>query len=151
MVFASAPPASEIGCIYIGYGADWDTVGHGEHGLTRRAIGETAREMGDAAEVPPWVGGELLTGTPATLRELVRACDERDERLDRQDRALPNDEQILSLVGATGRVQFRDLSDVARRMSTGPRNQSARVDDPASIGLWHLPSEKGAQPSSRRV
>ena len=27
--------------------------------------------------------------------------------------------------------------------STGPRNQAARVDDPTSIGLWHLPSEKG--------
>ena len=143
MVFASAPPPSEIGCIYIGYEADWDTVGHGEHGLTRRAIGGIAREMGGSAEVPPWVGGELLTGTPAVLRELVEACDELDERLDREDRALPNEEQILSLVGATGRVRFRDLSAVARRMSTGPRNQAARVEDPTSIGLWHLPSEKG--------
>lgn len=142
-VFASAPPASEIGCIYIGYGADWDTVGHGEHGLTRRAIGEMAAEMGGSEELPPWVGGELLAGTPAVLLELVTACDEFDERLDQEDKALPNEEQILSLVGASGRVKFRDLSDVARRMGTGPRNQAARVDDPSSIGLWHLPSEKG--------
>jgi hypothetical protein len=143
MVFKSAPPASEIGCIYIGYGPDWDTVGHGEHGLTRRAIGEMAMEMGGSEELPPWVGGELLTGTPAALRGLVSACEEFDDRLEREGKALPNEEQILSLAGASGRVQFRDLSDVARRMSTGPRNQAARVDDPASIGLWHLPSEKG--------
>jgi hypothetical protein len=143
MVFASAPPAPEIGCIYIGYEPDWDTVGQGEHGLTRRAIGKMAREIGDSEELPPWVGGELLAGTPAALRELVSACDEFDERLDREGRELPNEEQILSLVGATGRVRFRDLSDVARRMTTGPRNQAATVDDPGSIGLWHLPSEKG--------
>ena len=143
MVFAGAPAASEIGCVYIGYGADWDTVGQGGHGRTRRAIGEMAAETGGSEELPPWVGGELLTGTPAALLELVTACDEFDERLDREHKALPNEEQILSLVGASGRVKFRDLSDVARRMSTGPRNQAARVDDPSSIRLWHLPSEKG--------
>jgi hypothetical protein len=56
---------------------------------------------------------------------------------------VPTEEQILTLAGATGRVRFRDLSEVARRMPTGPRNRAATVSDPLSLGLWHLPSEKG--------
>ncbi len=42
------------------------------HGRTRNGIGELAREMGADVQTPPWVGGELLTGTVATLaRDLV--------------------------------------------------------------------------------
>jgi hypothetical protein len=143
LVFASVPSQDEVGCIYIDYHADWDTVGFGADGLTRRAIGELAAGMGGSEEVPPWVGGELLCGTPTALQELVRICDALDAKLAEEGKALPNEEQILSLAGATGRVQFRDLSRVARRMSTGPRNRAAPVEDPSSIGLWHLPSEKG--------
>ena len=127
LVFASAPGASEIGCIYIGYPPDWDTVGFEVHGRTRRAIGEMAGEMGGSQEVPPWVGGELLTGGPAALRELVSACDELDAKLAAEDKTLPNEEQILSLVGALGQARFVDLSHVARRMTTGPRSHAATV------------------------
>jgi hypothetical protein len=143
LVFASAPPPPEIGCVYIGYPPDWDTVGFEVHGRTRRAIGDLARTMGAAEEVPPWVGGELITGTPAALRELVSVCEELDAGLATEDKTLPNEEQILSLAGAIGRVRFRDLSSVARRLSTGPRARAAKPADPLAIGLWHLPSEKG--------
>jgi hypothetical protein len=143
LMFASATTASEIGCIQIGYDPDWDPVGFDDHGLTRRAIGELAAAMGGGAEVPPWIGGELLTGTPEDLRELVRACEELDSRLAVEGKKVPTEEQILTLAGATGRVRFRDLSHIARRMSTGPRNLAAIVEDPLALGLWHLPSEKG--------
>jgi hypothetical protein len=142
-VLSNAPAADEIGCIYIAYPPDWDTVGFEIHGRTRRSIGELAAGMGASHGVPPWVGGELLTGRPAAVRELVRACEELDARLTGEGKTLPNEEQILSLAGAVGRVRFRDLSHLARRMPTGPRNAAARVADPLTIGLWHLPSEKG--------
>ncbi len=143
LVFASAPAEAEIGCIYIGYPPDWDTVGFEAHGRTRRAIGEIASKMGGSEEVPPWVGGELLTGRPGALRELVSACEKLDARLAAEGKTLPNEEQILSLAGAVGRVYFCDLSRVARRVSTGPRSYAATVEDPLAIGLWHLPAEKG--------
>jgi len=143
LVFASAPPPGEIGCIYIGYQPDWDTVGFGAHGLTRLAIGELAASREGSEEAPPWVGGEVLSGTPAALQQLVEICENLDAELAEEGKTLPTEEQVLSLAGATGRVRFRDLSHVARRMPTGPRNHSARVDDPLSIGLWHLPAEKG--------
>jgi hypothetical protein len=143
LVFSHAPAPSEVGCIYIGYPPDFDTVGFNVHGRTRRAIGDLAATMGSSDPVPPWVGGELLTGVPDTLRALVKACEELDETLAKEDKTLPNEEQILSLAGAIGRAHFRDLSDVARRVPTGPRTEAAIVEDPLSIGLWHLPSEKG--------
>ena len=143
LVFANAPAASEVGCLYIGYPPNWDTVGFEVHGRTRKAIGDLAREMGGSVEVPPWVGGELLAGRPQALRELVSTCEELDARLAAEDKTLPNEEQVLSLAGAIGRVQFIDLSHVARRMSTGPRARAAKVADPLTIGLWHLPAEKG--------
>lgn len=142
-VFASAPGPSEIGCIYIDYPPDWDTVGFDAHGRTRRAIGDLARELGADEQVPPWVGGELLTGRPQALRELVTACEQLDARLATQAKTLPNEEQILSLAGAVGQVRFSDLSHVARRLTTGPRSHAAKVEDPLAIGLWHLPAEKG--------
>jgi hypothetical protein len=142
-VFDNAPAADEIGCIYIGYPPDWDTVGMGVHGRSRRAMGELAAGMGGSGGVAPWVGGELLSGTPHTLRELVRACEELDTELAETGKALPNEEQILSLAGAVGRIRYRDLSGVARRVPTGPRNRAAKVEDPLTVGLWHLPAEKG--------
>jgi hypothetical protein len=142
-VFANAPAADEMGCIYIRYERDWDTVGFGEDGRTRRAIGELAALLGEPGTVPPWIGGELLSGRPDTVRKLVAACDELDARLGELGRTLPTEEQILSLAGAVGRVRFKDLSALARRMPTGARNAAATVDEPLTIGLWHLPSEKG--------
>ena len=143
LVFASAPDPPEIGCIYIGYAPDWDTVGFEEYGRTRFGIGELAAEMGGSEAAPPWVGGELLTGRPRPLRDLVRACEELDAQLDSEGKTLPNEEQILSLAGAVGRVRFADLSSVAQRMTTGTRTGASRVEDPQSIGFWHLPAEKG--------
>jgi hypothetical protein len=142
-VLANPPGADEIGCIYIGYQPDWDVVGFDVHGRTRQAIGEMAAELGGSGELPPWVGGELLTGAPAALRELVKACELLDATLAEEGKTLPNEEQILSLAGALGRVRFRDLSHLARRMPTGARNAAAKVEDPLTIGLWHLPAEKG--------
>jgi len=143
LVFAAAPAASEVGCIYMGYPPEWDAVGHGEDGRTRRAIGELAAGMGGSSKPPQWVGGELLCGTPSALRGLVSVCEELDTALEKRGKSLPNEEQILTLAGASGRVSFRDLSPVARRMPTGPRSGAPRVENPQSIGLWHLPSEKG--------
>jgi hypothetical protein len=172
LAFANAPSPSEIGCVYIGYGPDWDTVGFGADGLTRRAIGALAANLQgpgvgitqaidtrgaenevalDGAtgtltaeeEFPPWVGGELLCGSASDLRELVGACEELDAALAAEGRMLPTEEQILTLVGAMGRANFRELSEVARRVGTGARDRAAKVEDPLSLGLWHLPSEKG--------
>jgi hypothetical protein len=160
LAFAHPPMPSEIGCVYIGYGPDWDTVGFGTDGLTRRAIGELARNLngsgasdargtgpgeasnGDEA-LPPWVGGELLCGSASTLRELVKACEEIDAALAAEDRMLPTEEQVLTLAGATGRARFREMPQIARRVGTGARDRAAKVEDPLSLGLWHLPAEKG--------
>ncbi|MFI5009071.1 MAG: hypothetical protein ACHQDY_02215 [Solirubrobacterales bacterium] len=170
LAFANGPAPSEIGCVYIGYGPDWDTVGFGTDGLTRRAIGELAMNLegraggagdanpeggagragdangaegNDSGEPPPWVGGELLCGTASALCELVGACEELDAALAAEGKTLPTEEQVLTLAGATGRAHFRELSEVARRVGTGARDRAAKVEDPLSLGLWHLPSEKG--------
>jgi len=142
-LFASAPPAPEIGCVFIQYPPDWDTVGFGEYGRTRKGIGELAAEMGVSGGLPAWVGGELLTGTPGALRDLVAASERLDARLAEQGKFLPTEEQILSLAGALGDVRFRDLTSVARRVQTGTRHEAPPIEEPLSLGLWHLPGEKG--------
>jgi hypothetical protein len=143
LVFAHAPEPTEVGCVYIDYPPDWDAVGFQAPGISRRQLGRIAADMGGADELPPWVGGELLCGTPETLRSLVSACDELDRELAGRVGSLPTEEQVLTLAGTTGRVRFRDLSEVARRMTTGPRSHAKIVENPLAIGLWHLPSEKG--------
>jgi hypothetical protein len=142
-VFAATPPAPQIGYIEIPYPPDWDVVGFSALGISRRAIGELAQRMGGSEQLPSWVGGELLTGTPEPLRALVSACEEIDRRLRAQGATLPTEEQTLTLVGALGLAQFSDLSAVARRILTGPRHGAPKLEDPLRYGLWHLPSEKG--------
>jgi len=143
-VFAATPPAGEIGCVHIEYPLDWDGVGAGEFAITRRSIGELAASMGGpSADPPPWVGGELLSGTPGALRELVRTCEEIDAQLAARGEALLTEEQVLTLAGALGRVRFCELSAVAWRVLTGPRHGAIPREDVLSLGLWHLPSEKG--------
>ncbi len=142
-VFAAAPPAPGIGFVEIPYPPDWDAVGFDAPAVTRRSLGELALNMGASTPLPPWVGGELLSGRPEPLRALVSACELLDTRLAAQGTMLPTEEQTLTLVGALGLAQFEDLSDVARRILTGPRHGAPVVEDPLDYGLWHLPSEKG--------
>jgi hypothetical protein len=141
-VFAAAPATPEIGYVCIPYPPDWDAVGFGSRG-SRIGIGELGLSMGSSESLPSWVGGELLTGTPQTLRALVDACVQIDQRLAAEGTMLPTEEQTLTLVGALGLAQFSDLSDVARRILTGPRHGAPKVENPLNYGLWHLPSEKG--------
>ncbi len=143
-VFAAAPPANEIGCIQIGYPLDWDGVGTGDFAVTRESIGELARTIDVGADpAPPWIGGELLSGTASALRELVASCEDIDARLAERGEALLTEEQVLTLAGALGRVPFRELSAVAGRVHTGPRHSAVPPDGSRLPGLWHLPSEKG--------
>jgi hypothetical protein len=142
-LFARIPPAPGAACIHIEYPPDWDVVGFGEDGRTRRAIGELAHGLGGATDAPLWIGGELLAGTAGSLLEVVAACEQVDRELASQGRELPTEEQVFSLVATAGRVDFTDLFDIARRIQTGPRHEAPRVDDPTALALWHLPSEKG--------
>jgi hypothetical protein len=89
------------------------------------------------------VGGELLCGAPAGLAHLVTACEQLDQELGAHGTELPAEEQLLSLAGGLGRIAFEDLSSLAWRLWTGPRHGALPHGDPASLGLWHLPSEKG--------
>ncbi len=142
-VFSATPSPENVGCVFIDYPPDWDAVGFGEYAVTRQAIGNLAASIGGSRGLPAWVGGELLSGTCGTLRELVAAVEKLDAQLARQGRFLPTEEQILSLAGAVGQARFQDLSGVAQRVATGGRHRATPVADPLSLGLWHLPAEKG--------
>ncbi len=138
-VFAAVPPSPGIGCIHIPYPPDWEL-----YGFTPRTMGELAARMGAPDASLRWVGGELLAGAAGDLRALVSTCEqlERDVAA-AHDEAFTTEEQLLSLAGALGRAQYHDLGSVAQRIWTGPRHGAPAVSDPASLGLWHLPSEKG--------
>jgi hypothetical protein len=137
-VFAAAPPAGGIGAVHIPYPPDWELYGY-----TPRTLGELAARLGASGASLRWVGGELLGGAAADLRALVSACEQLEQEVAAQGQALATEEQLLSLAGALGRVRFHDLGAVAQRIWTGPRHGAPAVSDPASLGLWHLPSEKG--------
>jgi hypothetical protein len=147
-LFASIPEAPQIGCIHIDYPTDWDVVGFGDEHRTRGKLAELTELLGGPAAATfekgvPWVGGELLAGSAEALTELVGKCDELDASLKAEGRVLPTEEQILTLAGALGRMDFENLSKAAWRLQTGPRHKAPPVADPLSLGLWHLPSEKG--------
>jgi hypothetical protein len=137
-LFAARPDSPTIGCIHIGYPPDWVISG-----LTPHAIGELAVRLGAKDTALDWVGGELLSGTAADLLALVSSCEELERELAVEGRLLDTEEQLLSLAGALGRVQFQDLSALAQRVWTGPRHGAPVPRDSASLGLLHLPSEKG--------
>jgi hypothetical protein len=141
-VFATTPPASEIGCLFIPYSADWQVGASSAVGSTRRAIGEIATSMGASSTLPPWVGADLLSGTTAALQGMLAACDRLNERFAATGQVLTS-EQLLTLAGALGHVRFHDLSGVAARIHTGPRSNSPPPENATALGLWHLPSEKG--------
>lgn len=141
--FTSAPPAGEVGCMVCRYSLDWDVTEFGSIGRSRRAIGELVHEMGGTEAAPEWIGGELITGTPQTLRELVATSERLDAELAKDGKYLPTEEQILSLAGGLGQVHFTDMSSTIRRIQTGTRHHAPPVENPLSLGMWHLPAEKG--------
>jgi len=142
-LFAAVPSEPDIGCIHCIYPPDWEMVGYGRVGRTPAAMGELAGHLGGAGGPVPWIGGELLAGRPDALRAMVATCEELDAQLAAMDQVLQTEEQILTLAAALGRVRFRDLSPLARRIWTGPRHDAPAVEDALSLALWHLPSEKG--------
>jgi hypothetical protein len=142
-VFSATPSPDKVGCVFIDYPPDWDAVGFGEFAVTRQAIGDLAASIGGSLELPAWVGGELLSGSCAALRELVATVERLDAQLAREGRFLSTEEQVLTLAGAVGQVSFQDLSGVAQRVATGRRHHAAPVKAPLSLGLWHLQAEKG--------
>jgi hypothetical protein len=138
-VFAQAPPDDEVGCLFIDYPPDWDVM----LGTTPTTVGRFGERLG-ACQVPvTWVGGELIAGTAATMAAFVTACERLEAEVGEQPRELPAEEHLLSLMGALGRVRYRDLSSVGRRVFTGVRHAGPRLADPTAIGFWHLPGEKG--------
>jgi hypothetical protein len=172
-LFAAVPSPPEVGCLYIEYPADGDGVGAGETGRTRRKMGaladslagavqrvpslagggfadapelserERERRALDALHLPRWVGGELLVGTAGALRELVGACERVDALMAERGESLLTEEQVLTLAGALGLIEFRELHELAWRVHTGPRHEAHLGEDTLSLALWHLPSEKG--------
>jgi hypothetical protein len=152
-VFAAAPAPPGIGCIQIDYPLDWDISG-----WTPQQVEELARRMGAPRMGAPrmgaprmgapeasikWVGGELLAGPASELRALVATCKEIERQAIELGCELHTEEHLLSLAGLLGRADFHDLSPVARRILTGPRHEAPPVANPAAIGVWHLPAEKG--------
>lgn len=142
-LFAAIPAPPEVGCIHIQYPADWQVVGFGDAGRTPAAMAQLAHELGGSEELPRWVGGELIVGSPSALCGLVAGCEELDALLSSRGHPLGTEEQIMTLSGALGKVRFKNLAELARRVHTGPRHHDARLEAPLSLALWHLPGEKG--------
>jgi hypothetical protein len=137
-LFAATPPASSIGCVLIPYPADWEI-----EGTTPLRLGDFGRELGECPVPVPWVGGELLAGRADDLRGTVAKCDALDDEVGARGAEIPAEEHLLSLAGGLGRVSFVDLSAFVARVHTGPRHEAPPHEDPGSLALWHLPSEKG--------
>lgn len=137
-VFAATPPIGSIGCVYIPYPPDWDILG-----TTPRRVGEFGRTLGDCPVPIPWVGGELIGGTSRELCDLLVQCDALDDEIGDQADEIPAEEHLLTLVGGLGRVSYTDMREAVWRLSTGPRHSAPKHPDPGSLGLWHLPTEKG--------
>ena len=137
-VFAATPRSPALGATHIPYPPDWAF-----REFTLRSVAELAVEMGAPEDSLRWVGGELLAGGVGDLRALVATCEELELEVTELGHQLATEEQLLSLAAALGRTRFEDLTAVARRIWTGPRHDAPPVADPGSLGLLHLPSEKG--------
>ncbi len=137
-MFAAAPAPPAIGCLFIDYPPDWNTVGSDRYG-SREEIGALAQ----AETLPPWIGGELLAGTAASLLELVAAAEQADRELAADEIELATEEQLLTLLGARGSARFEDLSHLGRRLQTGWRHEAEPVAGASELAFWHLPAEKG--------
>jgi hypothetical protein len=138
LAFAATPSSPAIGSVVIEYPSDWLIAG-----LSPNKLADIARWLGAPERPLRCIGGELLTGTARDLRALVRCCRELDEELAERGIALATEEHLLSVAGMLGAVRFEDLSNVASRIWTGPRHGAPAHEDPAALGIWHLPSEKG--------
>jgi hypothetical protein len=136
--FTAVAAGQGIGTVQIGYPPDWDVQGY-----TRQDIGDLGACLGASLPVPAWIGGEVLAGTASELRRLVEVCEGLDRELERLERPLNTEEQLLTLAGGLGRVEFRDLAGVAGRIWTGRRHGASNPPDAPALALWHLPSEKG--------
>jgi hypothetical protein len=136
--FAAMPASPAIGCVEIPYPPDWGS------GHDRRSIGEISVRMGAPEGPPPsWIGGEVLAGRAGDLRDLVSACEKLEAQATELGVELDTEEQLLTLAAALGRIRLENSTHVAERVWTGPRHGAPPRVDPGSLGLWHLPSEKG--------
>lgn len=135
---AAFPEAGSVGCIHMSYNIDWDRTGR-----TRATLEQLGGAPVSRQQPPLWVGGELLAGRGEDLLVLVDACEDIDCDIDTLGNALGTEEQLLTLAGALGRVRFQEMSHIGRRILTGPRHGGVNPQDPSTLGLWHLPSEKG--------
>jgi hypothetical protein len=133
--------ADEVGCLVIDYPPGWSVGGPVDVGDTRESLGATALRLGGSQSAPPWIGGDVLSGTRDSLAKLGEACDELDARL-RHGGHVPTTEQLLTLAGALGRVSFRDVGEVFGRVHTGARHRDAAARA-SGLAIWHLPGEKG--------
>jgi hypothetical protein len=128
-----------LACVAIGYPPDWDVSGQ-----TRAGLGALALRLDAGSDpAPAWIGGELLAGRAAALRDLVAAAERLEDELAGLGVALPTEEALLTLAGALGRATFADRPDLAARIWTGPRHGAINPADPRGLALWHLPAEKG--------
>jgi hypothetical protein len=142
-MFAAAPAPPALGCLFIDYPPDWNTVGSERYG-SRDEIGALAAAVGGGAvELPPWIGGELLAGSAASLLELVARAESADAELASEEIELATEEQLLTLLAARGQARFEDLSRLGRRLQTGWRHEAQPVADARDLAFWHLPAEKG--------
>ncbi|HEX4435713.1 MAG TPA: hypothetical protein VH061_02855 [Solirubrobacteraceae bacterium] len=149
-VLGSLPSPGAVGCLPIGYPSDWSVGGSALAGRSRIELGRTAARLGAAAasEAPPWIGADLLAGEVGALQAMMESCDRLEARLP-QDGEPAGNEQLLTLAGALGEMHVADLSAVAARIQTGARHGAGTPAGVESLGLWHLPAEKGL--SIRRV
>ncbi len=139
-VLAALPPAGSVGCVHIPYPPDWSSG----PGANREELGRLAQRMGAASGPPPaWVGGELLAGRACDLLALAQTCEALDRELAALEVDLATEEELLTLASALGRIRVQDMTHLVARIWTGPRHGAPPVEDPASLAVWHLPSEKG--------
>jgi hypothetical protein len=136
--FAEVAPRRGVSALQIGYPPDWQGTG-----WSREELGALGARLGACAPLPPWIGGEVLAGSARELLAMVRVCEQLDRELERLDTLLTTEEQLLTLAGGLGRVEFANLASVVGRIWTGHRHGAANPPEPEALPLWHLPSEKG--------
>jgi hypothetical protein len=143
-VLGAAPRSGAVACLAIGYPPDWSVGGSVAVGRSRAELGRLAVKLGAApsSQAPPWIGADLLAGDTGALLALVESCDRLEASLPSDGEPAGN-EQLLTLAGALGEIRLVDLSALAARVQTGARHGAGAPGGIESLGLWHLPAEKG--------